>query len=831
MKLQLLCAGVLLSATSILAYDLDTRALSPVKHGPTPQHQNLQLVSGKKLQFAIVTDSHGEQHLTGPQANNKSIAPAVQALVKAFEHCTGQTPAVVEAEDAAALEHHAYWIVVGDCTLARAQGVDWKAIPEQGFVIKTFPRGVLIVGHDTTLLPERESLSRGTLYGVYDFTERFLGVRYFYPGDIGTHWPQVSEFVVAPANYSDSPRFMNREGGYHLWLGVTKPEDLEKYGTLAGNVKKGDRSFGDPLRFGAKYLGSSHNPRPEDLARAFPDRLKTIFYTTADGKFFYNPKEHLGNLYNVVDLEFADLLIDVWKAAINGDEMIGAIRRKEFIGLGATRKTVTFGNCDTYQSAADIIGDPVVRELNLITPADEARPPNALMANVYARFYQYLCSRLEKELPGANLCILAYYNAEYAPVDPRFQKLPSNLLVNLCNSSIPKYITVPEYREAFQRQVKEWVASTGKPIHRLWLYDEYRNPFVRAVIGEYVGEVPKALGDDLGDGALFLDSGFQFPYYTSFYAAFRSMWNPDWDVEAGIAEHWPLFYGEKAGAYLAEFHRILKHDLMAVYHQHASRSVAIPSYPPAKIDRLEELLKLAEAELTPDSIEMRRFRILAEPWADNFKVQRTCNAYQLPVHVATRLLPTETLVVDGDGSDPCWQRARPVRLIDHKGSGLEPRFPVDARLIWDDKGIYGLFTSPYPPVQGKSLWFNSSYEVFFMPGAKAEQNYQFAFDPEGNKYFGKRRYLPLPGPTDPNHKVPGWIQKNTVSDDGWTVEFFIPYAAFEEETPPKAYDTWRFNLVSNRLTPPAEVTGSALTLGNHHNIDMYGRIVFGGLGD
>ena len=203
MKLQLLCAGVLLSASSILAYDLDTKALSPVKHGSTPQHQNLQLVSGKKLQFAIVTDSRGEQHLTGSKARDKSIAPAVQALVKAFEHCTGQTPAVVEAEDAAALERHAYWIVVGDCAVARAQGVDWKAIPEQGFVIKTFPRGVLIVGHDTTLLPERESLSRGALYGVYDFTGASSGA-IFLPGDIGTHWPQVSDFVVAPANYSDS---------------------------------------------------------------------------------------------------------------------------------------------------------------------------------------------------------------------------------------------------------------------------------------------------------------------------------------------------------------------------------------------------------------------------------------------------------------------------------------------------------------------------------------------------------------------------------------------------------------------------------------------------
>ena len=200
MKLQLLCAGVLLSASSILAYDLDTKALSPVKHGSTPQHQNLQLVSGKKLQFAIVTDSRGEQHLTGSKARDKSIAPAVQALVKAFEHCTGQTPAVVEAEDAAALERHAYWIVVGDCAVARArrglEGDSRAGLRNQDVSARRVdcrPR------HDAA--SERESLSRGTLYGVYDFTS-LPRVRYFYQC-IGA-LAQVSDFVVAPANYSDS---------------------------------------------------------------------------------------------------------------------------------------------------------------------------------------------------------------------------------------------------------------------------------------------------------------------------------------------------------------------------------------------------------------------------------------------------------------------------------------------------------------------------------------------------------------------------------------------------------------------------------------------------
>lgn len=826
-RLALTALCVVSLCMSLSGYDLNTKALTPIKHGTAPKHDILKMVVAGKPKFAIVFDSKGEEHLKGSGAKNKSIARAVGMIGDAFEKCTGTRPDIVDClKNEAKLDKYPLWLVVGDCAIARKNGLDWKTIPEQGFTIRTFQRGIMIVGHDSTLDPARKPNSRGTMYGVLDFTERFLGVRYFYPGDIGTYWPKITDLTVTPANYTDSPRFMNRTGGWHLWRGVSKDEDLKKYGTLAGNVKKDDRSFGDYLRFGSKYQDSNHSPRPEHMAQAFPDKLKTIFYTTSAGKFMYNDKGHIGNLYNVLDLRFADILMDVWKAAINGEENIGAIPRKKFIGLYASREAIAFGNCDTYQVEADIIGDPTVRELGLITEADRKRHRNALMANVYGRFYHYLAGRMEKELPGTQLIILAYYNAEYAPIDPRYKKLPSNILVNLCNVNSLKYINVPKKRAEFQAQVKEWVAATGKPIHRLWLYDEYRNPYARAVMGEFVGDVPKALGKDLGDGCLFLDSSFNFPYYTSFYAAYRSMWNPDWDVDAGIEEHFPLFYGKEAGKYLLDFHRILKKDFMAEYYK---QNVAVPLYPAALVDSLEELLKKAEAAIAPDSIEMRRFKIFAMPWAENFKTQRTRIAFQRPVHVASRILPGDKVQADGVASEEIWKTASPVKFINQLGTGEEPKFAPVAKVAWDEKGVYLSLESQGPPLTGKGLWNNCSYELFLMPG-KAEQYYQFAFDAEGNTYFGKKRVLPVPGPVDSNYKVPGWVQKNIITDKGWSCEIFVPFTTFEEGAP-KVYDSWRFNLVRTKFTKPKEVCGNSMTVGNHHYHEVYGCLIFGGKGD
>lgn len=50
----------------------------------------------------------------------------------------------------------------------------------------------------------------GTEFGVYDFLERHLGVRWLYPGDIGTHIPTHDTLEVPVGFFRDEPAFLSR---------------------------------------------------------------------------------------------------------------------------------------------------------------------------------------------------------------------------------------------------------------------------------------------------------------------------------------------------------------------------------------------------------------------------------------------------------------------------------------------------------------------------------------------------------------------------------------------------------------------------------------------
>ena len=151
---------------------------------------------------------------------------------------------------------------------------------------------------------------------------------------------------------------------------------------------------------------------------------------------------------------------------------------------------------------------------------------------------------------------------------------------------------------------------------------------------------------------------------------YRSLWNPDFNVQAALDEHWELFYGPEAGALLKEFHKVLTES----YDKYisASGNQRAP-FPPEVLDRLEALLKKAGSILgdnsstaaagktppsqagkqepgidaldllsEPESIgedtsllseemekeqdntpmELKRFRVFAEPWSKAIAAQR-----------------------------------------------------------------------------------------------------------------------------------------------------------------------------------------------------------------
>ena len=112
--------------------------------------------------------------------------------------------------------------------LGGVQGRGGLATPldRDGYVIEAAENVVRIFGNDddvtdvdaTAALPDeaiwQPCFRRGTLFGVYAFLERFVGVRMYFPGELGTCVPRAERIAVPERRVEEAPAFSVRRFGY-----------------------------------------------------------------------------------------------------------------------------------------------------------------------------------------------------------------------------------------------------------------------------------------------------------------------------------------------------------------------------------------------------------------------------------------------------------------------------------------------------------------------------------------------------------------------------------------------------------------------------------------
>ena len=93
-------------------------------------------------------------------------------------------------------------IVIGECQETRLAGIDAAKIPVEGFVVKTAPNRVYLVGSSRPLPPGSDPWARwsneGRAWAVADFMERFVGVRWYWPAEVGGRSIIRSSSLVIP---------------------------------------------------------------------------------------------------------------------------------------------------------------------------------------------------------------------------------------------------------------------------------------------------------------------------------------------------------------------------------------------------------------------------------------------------------------------------------------------------------------------------------------------------------------------------------------------------------------------------------------------------------
>jgi hypothetical protein len=135
-----------------------------------------------------------------PNNSTGQVRAAALLLSQYVHKATSAELAIVKEADAAARGAKVN-IWVGQSDYVLRQNIKFKEMEVDGFSI-TFPdyRNVVIAGPSDW----------GTEFGVYEFLERFLGVRWLLPGAMGDHAHKIDTIQVQPHQVMQKPVFFSR---------------------------------------------------------------------------------------------------------------------------------------------------------------------------------------------------------------------------------------------------------------------------------------------------------------------------------------------------------------------------------------------------------------------------------------------------------------------------------------------------------------------------------------------------------------------------------------------------------------------------------------------
>ena len=607
-------------------------------------------------------------------------------------------------------------IVVGTNGWSAAAGLDVAALKRDGFVIKCDPaaRRIYVAGRDDAKFDLVGAVAnRGpnswqlpcecaSTFAAYDFLERFAGVRFYFPGEIGTVVPKKAAIEVPAAELKSEPDWRCRvvfTGEFGEWPDALPLKEVRR------------RSMLEQLRLRAQTetFTCCHGQYYMNMAKRFGETHPEYFTMKPDGSRYNNPsgrspgsshgRQHLCQSSKVWDEIYEDA-----KSYFSGE---GPERRGAISGFDGAAK-VAWGQYARDRRYYDVM--PHDGHPRCCCPdcqaayAKAADPKNAATELVWGQTV-----RLAKRIKEAGLdgTILQSSYADYASI-PQMD-IPDNVIVNVCRKGPWR---IADGEKAFRKEiegVRKWGEKVGGRIW-LWVYvgkfacSNLKLPAVPMgtprAMARYLKEVaPYVMG-------MFPELGSErFIYhYFDLYVYSRIAWDNGCDAAAVMDEHYRLMYGAGGKTMERIFDMIESLWLTKVcgrtsptpwgYTTDAPDEYQLFSevYPPERIAQLKALAAEALAAVPEGSMEARR-------------IAYVCEKTLGPLFARAQAFP--------DTVDPAkeleWRREHPGESILQNGS-------FDTRKGWSGVGC-SLDTNVFFSAPA-SLRITSTNDAPVIPGGK-----------------------------------------------------------------------------------------------------------------
>lgn len=735
--------------------------LNPVKFLPAPSHPPVEVATKSRAAWVVV-----------PKSASRSLNSAVNDMVTMIEKSTGvKLPVVKEGEPNATLSADQPAILVGATAEALAAGIDPATMPVEGFTIKTAANRVFIVGNDREV-PDSTLVSEGSAWGVYEFCERFVDVRWYWADPpqsyLGVSIPKLDSLIVMPVCLTDAPVFRKREiwpsGGPRV-----APFDLD------GHHRRMRSADTWPVRVRVHA--------PHDWGKIYKDSRPEIFQLRSDGQrdwamlCYGNPKT-----------------ITTYLEQIEAQTAPGA--KTDASAIVVDRNTITVSPADM---AVSCFCDDCKKRW------DPSGGQYGTASNILSLFVKELAEKVKQRWPEKTVIFLPYKNYTLAPKDPSL-RFPGNVEVQICGMPGLAQYKEPAINASEQANIDAWVRVSGRKIQN-WHYSVW--PEDRTEAAYFFPHVAQRHYRDNRDKTVGSFINGEFNHWTrqhvSLYVWMRLLWNPEFNVDAAIDEFCKRMYGPAAssmrqlvGMQIDGWEKSRWPD-----GEFSSNGIYNVSYPRADVVKMEKLLDTAVEQAKNDDLVSKRLALISGPlrkfFAESKDLAEGTGRQTLEVNQTA-----EEPVIDGKLDDACWQTIKPVmmvRALDEKNPA--PKFPTEVRAVWTRRGVtFGFrMAEPEPDKMTRDiardsrdaslLWWNENVEIFLDITGQRKGYHQFIINCNGAIYDSVGK--------DASWNAAGMKVGTFVGKDFWSAEVYIPYDAFTPAPRPNTGTVWMGNFTRHRV--------------------------------